>query len=137
MRHAWFIALALIAGAGAIAYALIILSGELRHVSNELDVIARNLSSMSDDVRSLADDVNALADALTGADDAEEQESPIAIDVVDGGHPPLGGGAGMGHAAGVQPVASARFRRSRAVPRPTRDSTPRRRWISAAPPAAP
>jgi hypothetical protein len=134
MRHAWLIALAIVAGAGGVVYALLILSGELRHVSDELDVVARDLSSMTDDVRSLADDVKALADALTGEEDTEEPESPIAVDVA-GGQPARGGAARTEHASSSQALAGARIRKARSVARRPREAVSRPRWVSSRPPA--
>ena len=59
MRHSLPTVLAVLVAAAGIGYGLMVLSQDLRRVSDDLDAVARDMSTMSDDVRSIADDVNA------------------------------------------------------------------------------
>jgi uncharacterized membrane protein YccC len=83
MRHTLLIVLAVLLSAGAIVYALLVVAGNLRQVSDDLEVVTRDIAGMSDDVRSLADDVNAIADALAGEDDDDETRQAPAAAVSD------------------------------------------------------
>jgi hypothetical protein len=79
MRHTIVIVLAVLLSAGAIVYALLVVAGNLRQVSDDLEVVTRDIAGMSDDVRSLADDVNAIADVLAGEDDDDDtRQAPAA-----------------------------------------------------------
>jgi len=79
MRHSVPTVLAVLVAAAGIAYALMLVSRDLRRVSDDLDVMARDMTTMSDDVRSIADDVNALADALAGEPEDDEQRQTTGI----------------------------------------------------------
>jgi len=79
MRHSLPTVLAVLVAAAGIGYGLMVLSRDLRRVSDDLDAVARDMSTMSDDVRSIADDVNAIADALAGEPEDDEQRQTTAV----------------------------------------------------------
>jgi len=86
MRQSLPTILAVLVAAAGIAYALTLVSRDLRRVSDDLDAVAHDMSTMSDDVRSIADDVNAIADALAGEPEDDEQRQ--ATNVAQRAHAP-------------------------------------------------
>lgn len=65
---------ALVIGSGMV-YALVVVGGELRHVSADLDALTGDMGALTEDVNSIADDVNAIADALAGEDEDDDTQS--------------------------------------------------------------
>jgi len=79
MRSTLPMVLAVLLAAGAIVYALMQVTADIRHVSDDLDTVARDIGAMSEDVRSIADDVNAIADALSEDSDEDDQEQSTGV----------------------------------------------------------
>lgn len=58
--------------AGSIAYALLVVSREVRQVARGLDTLNHEVDTVAQDVNSIADDVNAIADAMAGEPETGE-----------------------------------------------------------------
>jgi len=77
MKQMLLLAFVSVVAAGSIAYALLVVSREVRQVARGLDTLNHEVDAVAQDVNSIADDVNAIADAMAGEPETGEAALPL------------------------------------------------------------